>query len=133
MNLLSKDRTISSANLVRLPSHLVTSDNCRCTRSFHLFCTALFPRRDPSLEMIYIHPAPRHHDRESTHRVLSSVRKSRAKDQEFDSLVTTRSEPLQAIPPDSQQFEKKVWNVNDVRKEKNSIPTKFTCQICFLH
>ena len=108
MNLLLKHKNISSPNLVRLPTHLVTSEPCQCTRSFHLFCTALFPRNDPTLEMIYIHPAPRHHERDSTRRVLSSVRKSRSKDQEPDTMITARSEPSHIILSDGQILEKKV-------------------------
>ena len=69
--------------------------------------------------MIFIHPAPRHHDRESTRRVLSSSRKSRAKDHESDLLVTTRSEPHTAL--DSQLLEKKVWRVEEKELHSHEI------------
>lgn len=58
--------------------------------------------------MIYIHPAPRHYDKESNRRVLSSVRRARSKDQEFDPIATVRSEPAHAILSDGQLLEKKV-------------------------
>lgn len=112
VNLLLKHKNISQSNPVELPSHLVTSNNCQCHRLFHIFCTNLLPQNDSHIDMIYIHPAPLNHERDSTRRVSTSFRKSHHKhydDIEKDIIVTARSEPCQVSMPENQLFERKVF------------------------
>ncbi|CAF0865165.1 unnamed protein product [Rotaria sordida] len=111
VSLLLKNRNISQPNLVQLPSHLITSPDCRCHRSFHIFCTDLFHENDQNIDMINIHPAPRIHDRDLSRRVSTPYKKPRPRkleDNDQDTIVTTRSEPCQVIVPESQSLEKKL-------------------------
>ncbi|CAF3334595.1 unnamed protein product [Rotaria socialis] len=111
VSLLLKNRNITQRNLVQLPSHLVTSPNCQCHRSFHIFCTDLFPENDLTHDMINIHPAPRTHDRDLSHRVSTPYKKNRHRQQDHnqDSIFTSRSEPIHVpiLVSDSQTYDKK--------------------------
>jgi hypothetical protein len=112
VSLLLKNQTISSKNLIRLPSHVITSPKCQCHRSFHIFCTDLFHENDQHTEMINIQPAPHCHDRDSSRRILTSHRKYRhefPEDNAHDTIVTTRSELADLTIPESQSLEKKVY------------------------
>lgn len=128
VSLLLKNANIPQPNLVRLPSHLVTSENCQCHRSFHLFCTDLFPEYDQDIDMIYIHPAPRIYERDSSRRTLTPYKKSHHhhhhhqsshfhhvddRDNEQDIIGTARSEPVQTNITENQLFEKKVYCLRD--------------------
>ncbi|CAF2036468.1 unnamed protein product [Rotaria magnacalcarata] len=112
VSLLLKNRNIARRNLVQLPSHLVTSPNCQCHRSFHIFCTDLFPENDLTHDMINIHPAPRTHDRDLSHRVSTPYQRNRRRQQEdhsHDSIFTSRSEPIHVpiLVSESQTYDKK--------------------------
>ncbi len=112
MNLLLKNSNISLSNPARLPSHLATTENCQCHRSFHIFCTDLLPKNDDDIDMIYIHPAPRNHDRDLSRRVSTPMRRFYRKhheDNEQDNASVTRSEPNQMAIPESQLLDKKVF------------------------
>ncbi|CAF4072782.1 unnamed protein product [Rotaria sp. Silwood2] len=107
-NIDDEERSIA---LIQLPSHLITSPNCQCHRSFHIFCTDLFHENDQNIDMINIHPAPRTHDRDSSRRISTPYRKSRPRQLENndqDTVITSRSEPCQVIGPENQSLEKKL-------------------------
>lgn len=111
VNLLLKNSNISPSNPVRLPAHRVRTEHCQCHRSFHIFCTDLLPKNEQDIDMIYIHPAPRNHDRDLSRRVSTPWRKFHRKyheDNEQDNVSTTRSEPNQMTISESQSLEKKV-------------------------
>lgn len=111
VNLLLKNKNISQPNFLQLPSHLITSPDCQCHRSYHIFCTDLYPEHDQDIDMIHIHPAPRNHEKSPSHRISSSCRKSRHRileDNDHDTIVTTRSEPCHVTNTESQLSEKKV-------------------------
>jgi len=113
VNLLLKNKKLSQPNLIRLPAHLISSPPCTCSRSFHLFCTDLFPSDEQNIDMLYIHPAPRIYERDYSRRIPTQFRKSDqkfAEDNDLDTIVTTRSEPLPSLltSTESQFNEKKV-------------------------
>lgn len=120
MSLLLKKKNINQRNSVPLPSHLVTSNDCECHRSFHIFCTHLFPEHDPITDMINLHPAPRAHDRDSTRRAPTPYQRHRHRHQEDnnqDTIFTSRSEPAHVpiLVVESQPFERKVTMTTDRR------------------
>jgi hypothetical protein len=111
VSLLLKNKNISQPDFLQLPQHLITSPNCQCHRSFHIFCTDLFPKDEYDIDMIHIHPAPRNHERDPSRRILSSNKKSRHRIlEDNDTIVTSRSEPCHVNNnnTESQLFEKKV-------------------------
>lgn len=113
VNLLLKNKNFSQPNLVQLRSHLVKSEICQCHRSFHLFCTDLFPKTDHDIDMIHIHPAPRIYERDSPRRISTPYKNSHShhrhqEDNEQDPIGTPRSEPVQMTISESQLLEKKV-------------------------
>ncbi|CAF0720215.1 unnamed protein product [Rotaria sp. Silwood1] len=100
-----------SIAFIQLPSHLITSPDCQCRRSFHIFCTDLFHENDQNIDMLNNHPAPRTHDRGLSRRVSTPYRKNRPRpleDNDQNTVVTSRSEPCQVILPESQSLEKKL-------------------------
>jgi hypothetical protein len=109
VNLLLKHKNISQPNLLRLPSHFITSENCSCHRSFHIFCTDLFHENDQDIEMIHIHPAPRTRERDSSRRILSPYKKYNyhqyQEDNDRDRIGTPISE---LTTSENQLFDKKV-------------------------
>lgn len=112
VKLLLKNKNISQPNLVQLPSHLITSENCLCHRSFHIFCTNLFDKNEQDIEMIHIHPAPRNHERDLSRRISTPLKKYHhqyQEDNDQDFIGTSRSEPCHVPIPESQLLEKKVF------------------------
>jgi hypothetical protein len=111
VSLLIKNKNISSLNLMRLPSHVVTSPKCQCHRSFHIFCTDLIHENDEDIEMINVRPAPHCHERDLSRRILTSHRKYRHESQEDNAqgtIGTTSSELGRVTIPESPSPEKKV-------------------------
>ena len=111
VNLLLKHRNISQPNLVQLPLHLVTSPNCQCRRSFHIFCTDLLDKNGENTDMINVHPAPRTHDRDLSRRVPTPYRKYRhphQKEYDQETIITARSEPPHAATAERHTLEKQV-------------------------
>jgi hypothetical protein len=128
VNLLLKNQNISQANLVRLPSHLVTSEICQCPRSFHIFCTDSFPLNDQDIEMIYIHPAPRKYERGSSRRISTPYKQyNHPRHQENNQqhmIITARSAPTMNIP-ESQLLEKKVLIISVIEIYMQYLPDLF--------
>jgi len=118
VNLLLKNKNFSQPDLLKLPSHLFTSENCQCYRSFHIFCTDFFHKNDQDIEMIHIHPAPRTRERDPSRRVSTPYKKYHHRHQEDsddDPIGTTRSESCHRTTPENQLIENKV------------------CMICVIH
>ncbi len=109
VNFLLKNRNISQSNQVRLPTHAVPIEICQCHHSFHIFCTDLFQKNEQDIDMIYIHPAPRNHDRDLSRRAPTPSRKSYRKHHEDNDHDTVSTEYSQVIVPENPLLEKKVF------------------------